>query len=287
MTKFDTMYAELIIKIMHNGHEHLTRAVDPKTGKQLKAKKIFGHTFEFDLREELPILTTKKVFANTARNEMIGFWVEGTNSIKRLHELGVKVWDEWEDKDPNSVWYGTIGPTYGHQLHYWKEWDPLEGYRIHNQVKDLIEGLKNDPYGRRHITTMWNVPDMKKAKLPPCAFQTIWDVEGEYLNLHLIQRSADLGLGVPFNVAQYAILVHMMAQVIGLKPGKFKHEMTNVHVYENHYEPLMKQLLNLPKDCKPEVIINPAVTDFFAFTPADIKIVNYESHPHIPMDVGV
>jgi thymidylate synthase len=281
MTAFDIQYRNLAEDILTNGQEHLTRAVDPKTGKQLKAKKLFHRGFELDLREEFPILTTKRMPKSKTHpengflflTEMMWIWVMGSNKVEDLRNLGNSVWDEWELEDK------TIGKSYGYQARQ------LEN---HDQVQTLIDGLKKDPYGRRHIVDLWNVEDMKEMALPPCAFMSIWDVTPDgYLNCHLTQRSADFFLGLPFNVSQYATLVHMIAHVTGLKAGILAHDITNVHIYENHYEAIEKQLERKPKECKPEIWINPEVSDFNDFTPQDIKILNYESHPGIKADIAV
>lgn len=281
MTQFDIQYLKLAEDIMNNGQEHLTRAVDPETGKQLKAKKLFHRGFVLDLQEEFPILTTKKMPESKTHpengflfaSEMFWIWVMGSNKIEDLQSLGNQVWNEWELED------GTIGKSYGFQARQLENID---------QVQQLIDGIKKDPMGRRHLVSLWNVEQLKDMALPPCAFLSIWDVTPDgFLNCHLVQRSGDYFLGVPFNVSQYAMLTHMISQVTGLKPGVLAHDITNVHIYENHYDAITKQLSREPKDCVPQLWVNPDIKDFNDFTLQDVKVLNYEAYPGIKAPIGV
>lgn len=295
MTLADQQYSQLVKEILEHGYEATTRAVDPKTGTQLKTKKLFHKGFVFDLSKEFPIITTKKVAWKTAMKEMMWIWVMGSNQVSVLRSMGVNVWNEWEKED------GTIGPAYGYQARQLKvpiikkrrfrlpfmSKEKIVGYRHIDQVQNLIDGLKNDPQGRRHIVTFWNVADLDEMGLQPCAFQTIWDVTDGKLNCQLVQRSCDLGLGGPFNFTQYALLVHMIAHVTGLKPGILAHDITNAHVYENHYEALAEQIKREPIEKAPEVWINPKIKDFNDFTPDDVKLIGYESLGVVKMEVAV
>jgi thymidylate synthase len=299
MTNFDIQYRNLAEDILTNGKEYLTRATDPLTGKRLKAKKLFHKGFRFDLEEGFPILTTKRMPKSKSHpengflfaSEMFWIWVLGSNVVEDLRDLGNNVWNEWEIKEGN--WAGSIGPAYGYQARQLMapQIDSRTGkylcdIRI-DQVQDLIDGLIKDPQGRRHIVTFWHVPDLPEMGLPPCAFQTIWDVDDGRLNCHLIQRSGDYFLGVPFNVSQYAMLTHMIAQAVGLKPGILAHDITNVHIYENHYDLIEKQMGRKPKDCTPKLWIDPTITDFNDFKLTDVAVLDYESHPGIKGGIGV
>lgn len=310
--RFDIQYRNLAEEVMSHGKEYVTRAVDPKTGEHLKAKKLFHRGFVFDLSEDFPILTTKKMPMSKTHpengflfnSEMYWIWVLGSNRVQDLRDLGNNVWNAWEIKE--GEWQGTIGPAYGYQARHYRDykitrnpapiytlegqkpWHPWDVEINHiDQVQNLIDGLIEDPYGRRHIVTFWNVADLPKMGLHPCAFQTIWDVEDGKLNCHLIQRSGDLFLGVPFNVSQYAMLTHMIAHVVGLKPGILAHDITNVHIYENHYAQIDEQLKRKPIDCHPVAWINPDVKDFNEYQLTDIRIDGYESHKPIKGSVAV
>jgi thymidylate synthase len=305
MTQFDIQYRNVAEDILTNGKEHLTRAIDPVTGKQLKAKKLFKRSFLFDLQEEFPILTTKRMPKSKTHpengflfaSELKWIYVDGSNDVSILQSYGNHVWDEWAIKE--GKWAGTIGPAYGWQAR--KQMAPLvvngtvltqeDGSPLwaeYDQVAELIKGLKEDPFGRRHVIDLWSVPHLHEMGLMPCAFKTIWDVDPDgYLNCHLIQRSGDFFLGVPFNVSQYAMFVHMVANAVGLKPGMLAHDITNVHIYENHYDQIEKQLERKPKDCKPTLWVNPDVKNFDDYTLQDIRVDDYDSHPGIKGAVAV
>lgn len=261
MTQADKQYLELVKDILNNGYYNNNRTGIP-------TKKLFGKLFTFDLQKEFPILTTKFVPFKTALKELFWIYVMQSNDVRGLQQMGVSVWDEWMRED------GSIGKAYGYQIAKYK------------QIDKLIECLKNDPQSRRHIMTLWNLDDLEDMALQPCAFQTIWDVSDGYLNCTLVQRSGDVGLGIPFNFTQYAVLVHMIAQVTNLKAGTLNHYMNNAHIYENHIEPIKTQL-NRESYHAPELWVNPDVTDFYDFTLEDIKLINYKYHPKIDMVVAI
>jgi thymidylate synthase len=261
MNQADKQYLDIVKDILENGYYDNNRTGIP-------TKKLFGKLFRFDLQKEFPILTTKFVPFKTLVKELFWIYVMQSNDVRELQKMGVTVWDEWMQND------GTIGKAYGYQIAKYK------------QIDKLIEGLKNDPQSRRHIMTLWNLDDLEDMALQPCAFQTMWDVSNGYLNCTLIQRSGDMGLGVPFNTAQYAVLVHMIAQVTGLKVGVFNHYINNAHLYENHWEQIKKQLEREPFP-SPKLWINPEIKNFYDFTIDDIKLIDYQHHPKIEMEVAV
>lgn len=285
MTSADRQYLDLVKKIIKYGTMAPTRA-KWEDGTVAYAKKLFGESYTFNLQEEFPILTTKQVFFKTAVKELIWIWVMGSNKVSDLRDMGVKIWNEWELPD------GTIGKAYGQQARHLEKhmFDAHTGEYLGiqeiDQVKVLIEGLKNDPQSRRHIVSFWNVADLDQMSLQPCAFQTIWDVTDGYLNCQLVQRSSDIFLGNPFNFTQYAVLMHMIAQVTGYKPGKLYHTMTNAHIYDRHINLLEEQLEREPTEA-PKIWINPEVKDFNDFKPEDIKLIDYKSHPAIKGEVSI
>jgi len=261
MSSADQQYLALVKEVLEHGYYDNNRTGVP-------TKKVFGKLFAFDLEQEFPILTTKQVFFKTAVKELLWIYVHQSNDVKRLQEMGVTVWDEWARED------GTIGKAYGYQV------------RKHRQIDKLIDGLIRDPQGRRHIISLWDLNDLEDMALQPCAFMTMWDVSDGKLNCTLVQRSADLGLGVPFNTTQYAVLVHMIAQVTGLKPGRFHHYLQNAHIYENHFSGLQEQLQREPYPA-PQLWLNPEIRNFYDFTPEDIKLIGYQHHPKIELEVAV
>lgn len=292
---FDVQYRNLLERILTDGQEHETDKRDPKTGEALKAKKVFGHTLTFDLREQFPILTTKKMPVSKTKpengflfmSELFWIWVMGSNTVQDLRDLGNNVWNEWETED------GTIGLSYGYQARELYKWilDEDSDYprtKKLDQVQSLIQNLQNSPFSRHHIVNLWNVEDLDEMALPPCAFMSIWDVTTDgYLNCNLIQRSADVLLGLPFNVSQYAALVHMIAHVTGLKPGILKHDITNAHLYSNHYEQAEMQMERKPLEVDVTITINPDVTDFNDYKLTDITFDGYKSHSSIKGRIAV
>jgi thymidylate synthase len=264
LTTFDEQYRDIVFRVIADGQKTVDR-----TG--VGVRKLFGQSMRFDLQKEFPAPTLKKLFFETAKKEMFWIYQDQSNDVELLREkYGVNIWNEWEQDD------GTIGTAYGYIV------------AKHKQIDNLIEGLKRNPYSRRHVISLWDIEELPSMALQPCAFQTIWTVTGNQLNCHLIQRSGDLGLGVPFNSAQYAVLVHMVAQVVGLEVGELFHTITDAHVYENHVEPLKEMLFRpIMQDVKPYVTLNPYVDNFYEFKPSDITLRGYDSHPHIRLDVAI
>jgi len=238
-------------------------------------KSIFGYQMRFDLSEGFPLLTTKKLHIRSIVHELLWF-LSGDTNIKYLKENKVRIWDDWADEN------GELGPVYGHQ---WRSWPTPDGRKV-DQITQLIDGLKNKPNSRRHIVSAWNVSDIDQMALPPChcLFQ-FYVAEGK-LSCQLYQRSADVFLGVPFNIASYALLTAMVAQVCDLEPGTFVHTFGDTHLYSNHFEQATEQLtrntLSLPK-----LKLNPAVRNIFDFKFEDISIENYEAHPSIKAPIAV
>ena len=235
----------------------------------------FGHQMRFDLSEGFPVVTTKKLHLRSIIHELLWF-LQGDTNIRYLKANGVRIWDEWADEN------GDLGPVYGYQ---WRNWPTPDGRHI-DQISQVIAQLQNNPDSRRIIVSAWNVADVDNMALPPChAFFQFYVAEGK-LSCQLYQRSADIFLGVPFNIASYALLTLMMAQVTGLKPGEFVHTLGDAHLYLNHLEQVELQLSREPHPL-PQMKLNPQITDLFAFTYDDFELVGYEHHPHIKADVAV
>lgn len=236
---------------------------------------VFGHQMRFDLSEGFPILTTKKLHLKSIIHELLWF-INGDTNIAYLQENGVRIWNEWADEN------GDLGPVYGAQ---WRRWRDYQGGSI-DQLKEAVETIKNNPDSRRIIVSAWNVADIPSMKLPPChAFFQFYVCNGK-LSLQLYQRSADIFLGVPFNIASYALLLLMVAHVTGLKAGDFVHTLGDAHIYSNHMDQVKTQLERTPF-ALPQMIINPEVKDLFDFKFEDFELQNYESHPHIKGIVAV
>jgi thymidylate synthase len=236
---------------------------------------VFGYQMRFDLQEGFPMLTTKKLHLKSILHELL--WIlKGDTNIKYLKENGVTIWDEWADEN------GNLGPVYGSQ---WRSWQAADGRHI-DQISQAVNQIKNTPDSRRIIVSAWNVGEIDKMKLPPChAFFQFYVADGK-LSCQLYQRSADIFLGVPFNIASYAILVMMMAQVCNLKAGEFIHTLGDAHLYTNHIE---QAKLQLSRDLRklPTLKINPAVKDIFGFKFEDFTLEGYDPHPHIKAAVAV
>ena len=265
MTSFDEQYREIVYKAIVDGQKVVDR-----TG--VGTRKIFGQTMRFDLSKEFPMLTLKKVPFEKLKGELFWIYQDQSNDVSLLREkYGVNVWNEWEQPD------GTIGHAYGYIIDK------------HNQIDNLIQGLRYDPYSRRHIMSLWDIEELPNMALQPCAFQTIWNVTDDRLNCQLVQRSGDLGLGVPFNTAQYALLVHMVAQCTRLIPGELLHTIADAHVYENHVEPLKEMLFRpIMREVEPWVINTAQYEDnFYALTPDQYILRGYDSHPHIKLEVAI
>ena len=238
-------------------------------------KSIFGHQMRFDLQQGFPVLTTKKLHLKSIIHELLWF-IAGDTNIKYLKDNGVRIWDDWADKD------GNLGPVYGHQ---WRSWPTPNGQAV-DQIKDLIEQIKNNPDSRRHIVSAWNVADVDHMALPPCHCLFQFYVADNKLSCQLYQRSADVFLGVPFNIASYALLTMMMAQVCELEAGDFVHTFGDAHIYSNHIEQINQQLERSTYPL-PSMKINPEVTDLFEFTFTDFELIDYQAHPHIKGKVAV
>ena len=238
-------------------------------------RSVFGYQMRFDLAEGFPVVTTKKLHLRSIIHELLWF-LKGDTNIQYLKDNGVSIWDEWADEN------GELGPVYGAQ---WRSWPTADGRHI-DQISQVIEQIKNNPDSRRIIVSAWNVGELDKMALPPChAFFQFYVAEGK-LSCQLYQRSADIFLGVPFNIASYALLTMMMAQVTGLQPGEFVHTLGDAHLYSNHLQQADEQLKRTPYPL-PIMKINPDVTDLFAFRFEDFELVGYECHPHIKAPVAV
>lgn len=236
---------------------------------------VFGYQARYNLKEGFPLVTTKKCHLRSIIHELLWF-LKGETNIAYLKENKVSIWDEWADEN------GELGPVYGAQ---WRRWKNADGEEI-DQIAQLVEGLKNNPDSRRHIINAWNVGEISKMKLPPChAFVQFYVANGE-LSCQLYQRSADIFLGVPFNIASYALLTMMLAQVCDLKLGDFVHTMGDAHLYSNHLEQARLQLTRKPYDL-PQMKINPQVKNIFEFSFEDFELLNYQAHPHIKAPVAV
>jgi len=261
-------YLDLCKHILENGTEKGDR-----TGTGTISS--FGYQMRFDLQEGFPVLTTKKLSLRAIIHELLWF-LKGDTNIKYLQENNVRIWNEWADEE------GNLGPIYGHQ---WRSWGKADGGQI-DQIRDVIEQIKTNPNSRRLIVSAWNVGELEEMALPPChAFFQFYVANGK-LSCQLYQRSADVFLGVPFNIASYALLTMMMAQVCDLEPGEFVHTMGDVHIYTNHLEQVQLQLTREPKKL-PIMNINSNVKDIFDFVYEDFTLENYEAHPHIKGEVSV
>ena len=238
-------------------------------------KSIFGHQFRFDLSEGFPIITTKKLHLRSIIHELLWF-LSGDTNIQYLNKHNVSIWDEWADDA------GNLGPVYGAQ---WRSWPVSDGQKI-DQISQLIDEIKNNPNSRRLVVSAWNVGAIDNMALPPCHCLFQFYVAGDKLSCQLYQRSADIFLGVPFNIASYALLTMMVAQVTDLKPGDFIHTFGDAHLYDNHFDQALKQLEREPKKL-PKIIINPKVRNIFEFSYEDFTLEGYDPHPHIRAPVAV
>ena len=261
-------YLELCQRVLQEGTEKHDRT---GTG----TISVFGHQMRFNLEEGFPLLTTKKLHLKSIIHELLWF-LKGDTNIKYLQENGVRIWNEWADEN------GDLGPVYGHQ---WRSWPDYQGGHI-DQIVQLVEQIKKNPDSRRHIVSAWNVAEVNNMALPPCHTLFQFYVADGRLSLQLYQRSADIFLGVPFNIASYALLLQMMAQVTGLKTGDFVHTFGDAHIYLNHIEQVK---LQLTRDTRPlpKMLINPEVKDLFDFKYEDFTLTDYNPHPHIPGVVAV
>jgi thymidylate synthase len=268
-----------IKKSMQQYHKLLQHILDNGTHKEDRTgtgtTSVFGYQMRFDLSEGFPCVTTKKLHLRSIIHELLWF-LQGETNIAYLKENGVRIWDEWADEN------GNLGPVYGYQ---WRSWPDGNGGTI-DQISKLIKSIKNNPDSRRHIVSAWNVADVDNMALPPCHTLFQFYVADGKLSCQLYQRSADTFLGVPFNIASYALLTLMVAQVCDLKPGDFVHTFGDAHIYSNHIDQVK---LQLSRECRPLPImkINPGVKDIFAFTYEDFELLNYDPHPHIKGEVAV
>ncbi len=238
-------------------------------------RSVFGYQMRFDLSKGFPLLTTKKLHTRSIVYELLWF-LKGDTNIKYLNDNKVTIWNEWADEN------GDLGPIYGYQ---WRSWTAAEGRTI-DQITQVVESIKNNPDSRRHIVSAWNVGDLDKMALPPCHILFQFYVAHGKLSCQLYQRSADIFLGVPFNIASYSMLLMMMAQVTGLQPGEFIHTLGDAHIYNNHLEQVKVQLTREPYPL-PKLILNPRVQSIFDFTFEDIQIIDYQAHPHIKGEISV
>lgn len=261
-------YLDLLSHILENGNEKTDRT---GTG----TKSVFGYQMRFDLQKGFPLLTTKKLHTRSIFHELLWF-LKGDTNIKYLHDNKVTIWDEWADES------GDLGPVYGKQ---WRAWQGADG-KITDQISQLIHQIKNTPDSRRMLVSAWNVGEVEQMALPPCHIVFQFYVANGKLSCQLYQRSADVFLGVPFNIASYALLTEMIAQVCGLEAGEFIHTLGDAHLYLNHLDQARLQLSRMPYEL-PKLVLNPEVKDIFDFTYEDIKIENYVSHPHIKAEVAV
>jgi len=253
----------------------LDEGVDKADRTGTGTRSIFGHQMRFDLREGFPLVTTKKVHLRSVIHELLWF-LRGDTNIAYLHAHNVSIWDEWADE------HGDLGPVYGKQ---WRSWACPDGRTI-DQIAGVVERIRSDPDSRRLIVTAWNPADVDSMALPPCHLLFQFYVAEGRLSCQLYQRSADLFLGVPFNIASYALLTHMIAQVTGLGVGDFVHTFGDAHIYANHMEQVGAQLARVPR-ALPTLRLNPDVTDLFAFRYEDVEILNYDPHPAIKAPVAV
>jgi thymidylate synthase len=261
-------YLELLQQVLNDGDKK-----EDRTGTGTIS--LFGAQARYDLSQGFPVVTTKKLHLRSIIHELLWF-LKGDTNIKYLKENKVRIWDEWADEN------GDLGPVYGHQ---WRSWPTADGGHI-DQISDVIEQIKNNPDSRRLIVSAWNVGEIKNMALPPChAFFQFYVANGK-LSCQLYQRSADLFLGVPFNIASYALLTHMIAQECDLKVGDFVHTLGDAHIYMNHLEQVNLQLSRIPK-ALPKLVLNPQVKSVFDFTIDDIQLVDYECDEAIKAPVAV
>lgn len=261
-------YLQLLRHIMEEGTDK-----NDRTGTGTRS--VFGYQMRFDLSEGFPLLTTKKLHLKSIIHELLWF-LKGDTNVKYLQDNGVRIWNEWADEN------GDLGHVYGYQ---WRSWPDYNGGFI-DQITEAVETIKKNPDSRRIIVSAWNVADLPDMKLPPCHALFQFYVADGRLSLQLYQRSADCFLGVPFNIASYALLLMMVAQVTGLKPGEFIHTLGDAHIYRNHFSQVEEQLSREPRKL-PRMVLNPDVKDIFGFTYDDFRLEDYDPLPHIAGKVSV
>jgi thymidylate synthase len=264
---------------MRQYHELMRRILDEGVRKEDRTGtgtlSVFGHQMRFDLAEGFPLVTTKKLHVKSIVHELLWF-IRGETNVRSLNAAGVTIWDEWADHT------GELGPVYGRQ---WRSWAAPDGRTI-DQLAQVLEEIRRNPDSRRLLVTAWNPADIADMALPPCHVLFQFYVAGNRLSCQLYQRSADVFLGVPFNIASYALLTHMVAHVTGLMPGDFVHTLGDAHLYLNHLEQARLQLTRAPR-ALPRLRLNPGVTSLFEFRYEDISLQGYEPHPHIKAEVAV
>ncbi len=261
-------YLRLLSDILENGTDK-----NDRTGTGTRS--LFGYQMRFNLEDGFPLVTTKKLHLKSIIHELLWF-LKGDTNVRYLQDNGVRIWNEWADED------GNLGHIYGYQ---WRSWPDYNGGFI-DQISEAVDTIKNNPDSRRIIVSAWNVADLPQMKLPPChAFFQFYVADGR-LSLQLYQRSADIFLGVPFNIASYALLLMMVAQVTGLKAGDFVHTLGDAHLYHNHLEQARLQLTREPRPL-PKMVLNPDVKNIFDFKYEDFALENYDPHPHIKAEVSV
>ena len=261
-------YLDLLAHVMENGTDRQDR-----TGTGTRG--VFGHQMRFDLAEGFPALTTKKLHLRSIVHELLWF-LKGDTNIAYLRENGVTIWDEWANEK------GDLGPVYGYQ---WRSWPTHDGRHL-DQIAAVVEGIRTNPYSRRHIVSAWNPALVDEMALPPCPCLFQFHVADGRLSCQLYQRSADIFLGVPFNIASYALLTMMVAQVTGLRPGDFVHTLGDAHIYANHFEQVRTQLTRKPRPL-PLMKLNPDVKDLFSFKFEDFILVGYEADSSIKAPIAV
>ena len=261
-------YLDLLDHVLKNG-----QLKSDRTGTGTIS--VFGYQMRFDLRNGFPLLTTKKLHLRSIIHELLWF-LQGETNTSYLHKNNVTIWDEWADAE------GNLGHIYGYQ---WRSWPKPDGGHV-DQISQVVESIKNNPDSRRHIVSAWNVGELDKMALPPCHLMFQFYVANGELSCQMYQRSCDIFLGVPFNIASYALLTMMMAQVTGLRPGEFVHTLGDAHIYLNHIDQVKLQLTRDPYP-SPVMKINPAKTNIFDFVFDDFELTGYQSHPHIKGDIAV
>lgn len=261
-------YLDLLDHVMNHGAPK-----EDRTGTGTLS--VFGYQMRFDLQEGFPLLTTKKLHLRSIIHELLWF-LQGSSNLRYLHENKVTIWDEWAGPD------GELGPVYGVQ---WRSWPDGSGGSI-DQIRQVIDSIRQNPDSRRHIVSAWNVSQLDKMALPPCHILFQFYVGGGKLSCQMYQRSCDIFLGVPFNMASYALLLLMVAKVTGLQPGEFIHTLGDAHIYRNHFEQVRLQLTRKPFPL-PMMTLNPDVTDIDKFRFDDFQLTGYQCHPHIKGDISV
>ena len=261
-------YLELMRRVLDDGARK-----NDRTGTGTLS--VFGHQLRFDLEDGFPLVTTKKVHLHSVVGELLWF-IRGDSNVRWLQEHGITIWDEWADEN------GDLGPVYGHQ---WRSWSAPDGRTI-DQLQAVIDGIRDDHDSRRHVVSAWNVADLPRMALAPCHALFQFYVAGDRLSCQLYQRSADVFLGVPFNIASYALLTHMVAQVTGLRPGDFVHTLGDAHLYLNHLEQAQEQLRREPR-ALPTLALDPACRELEDFGFESIEVAGYDPHPAIRAPIAV